>query len=110
MAQIVLQSARPSRQCPRETQVGDLARGWGYPTRLRSTMRFAKGYPRDWTPWGLLRREACKGSPVYQGYFILFFCLSSSGWRNIKLKLTTLPRIFTYAVYQFNSIAFAIQR
>ena len=39
-----------------------------------------------------------------------FFCLSSGGWGKIKLKLTTLSRIFTHVVCRFNSVAFAIQR
>ena len=42
-------------------------------------------------------------------YFFVRF-LSSGGWGKIKLKLTTLPRIFIRVVCRFNSIAFAIQR
>ena len=41
-------------------------------------------------------------------FYVLF--LSSGGWAKIKLKLTTLPRIFIHVVCRFNSIAFAIQR
>ena len=40
-----------------------------------------------------------------------FFCFSSSGgWGKLKLKLTTLPRIFIRVVCGFNSVAFATQR
>ena len=39
-----------------------------------------------------------------------FFSLSSGGWGKIKLKLTTLPRIFIRVVCRFNSVAFAAQR
>ena len=37
--------------------------------------------------------------------FVLFFFLSSGGWGKIKLKLTTLPRIFIRVVYRFNSVS-----
>ena len=40
----------------------------------------------------------------------LVFFSSSGGWGNIKLKLTTLPRIFIRVVCRFNSVAFATQR
>ena len=59
-------------------------------------------------------------SPLYGGeivafviaghFFFFFFFLSSGGWRKIKHKLTTLPRIFIRVVCRFNSVAFATQR
>ena len=39
-----------------------------------------------------------------------FFFSFSGGWGKIKLKLTTLPRIFIHVVCRFSSIAFATQR
>ena len=35
--------------------------------------------------------------------------LFSGGWGKLKLKLTTLPRIFIHVMCRFNSIAFAIK-
>ena len=37
-----------------------------------------------------------------------FFFQSSGGWGKIKLKLTTLPRIFIRVVCRFNSVALAV--
>ena len=42
--------------------------------------------------------------------FLSFFCrCPPTGWEKIKLKLTTLPRIFMHVLCQFDSIAFAIK-
>ena len=41
---------------------------------------------------------------------IYIYILSSGGWGKIKLKLTTLPRIFIRVVCRFNSVASATQR
>ena len=38
----------------------------------------------------------------------VFFFLPSSGWGKIKLKLTTLPRIFIRVVCRFNSVAYHV--
>ena len=46
--------------------------------------------------------------PVQGILFFLF--LSFGGWGKMKLKLTTLPRIFIRVVCRFNSDAFAAQR
>ena len=45
----------------------------------------------------------------YAKLFFLYFS-SSGGWGKIKLKLTTLPRIFIRVVCRFNSVASATQR
>ena len=42
--------------------------------------------------------------------FFFFFFSSSGGWGKIKLKLTTLPRVFIRVVCRYNSVAFATQR
>ena len=49
-------------------------------------------------------------SSMHISFSILF--LSSGGWekKKIKLRLTTLPRIFIRVVCRFNSVAFATQR
>ena len=44
-------------------------------------------------------------STIYIFWAIFFFFLSSGGWGKIKLKLTTLPRIFIRVVCRFNSVA-----
>lgn len=43
-------------------------------------------------------------------FFAHFVFSSSGGWGNVKLKLTTLPRIGRRLVCEFNSIAFAVPR
>ena len=49
----------------------------------------------------------CSCRPIYflrnnLAFFFLF--LSSGGWGKLKLKLTTLPRIFIRVVCRFNSV------
>ena len=45
---------------------------------------------------------------VYRLYIIHILIIRRIG--KVKLKLTTFPRIFIHAVYQFISIVFVIQR
>ena len=64
-------------------------------------------------PW---HDTICRGVECIFSFFLFFyfffhcFFSSSGGWEKIKLKLTTLPRIFIRVVCRFISVAFATQR
>ena len=54
-------------------------------------------------------RSSLRGCSKLETFFLRFLSLSSGQWGKIKLKLTTLTRIFIHVVCRFNSIAFATQ-
>ena len=57
----------------------------------------------------LMSGAMCMLCVVFTSKRYFYFFLSSGGWGKIKLKLTTLSRIFVRVVCRFISVAFAAQ-